>query len=67
MIPALFSIQLSVNYIHTMDRRWILSGVITNNVVILESQKTQFEGARNQSVAAGVLEGVFERVDEGEK
>jgi hypothetical protein len=50
-----------------MDKLWISSGVITNNVVILESQKTQFEGARNQSVAAGVLEGIFERVDEGEK
>jgi hypothetical protein len=50
-----------------MDRLWISSGVITNNVVILESHKTQFESARNQSVAAGSLEGIFERVDEGEK
>jgi hypothetical protein len=38
-----------------------------NKLVILESQETQFAGAQNQSLAAGILEGIFERTDEDEK
>jgi hypothetical protein len=33
-----------------------------NNQVIFERLKTQFAGAQNQSLAAGVLEGIFERL-----
>jgi hypothetical protein len=31
-----------------------------NNHVIFERWETQFVGAQNQSLAAGVLEGIFE-------
>jgi hypothetical protein len=33
-----------------------------NNHVISECWETQFAGAQNQSLAAGVLEGIFERL-----
>jgi hypothetical protein len=35
--------------------------------VILENWETQFAGAQNQSLAAALLEGIFERTDEREK
>jgi hypothetical protein len=33
-----------------------------NKLGILESWETQFAGVKNQSLAAGVLEGIFERL-----
>jgi hypothetical protein len=35
--------------------------------VILENWEAQFAGAQNQSLAAGVLEEIFETTDEVEK